>query len=253
MTERWFQRLRDGEAASLRLYCFPFAGASHTVYRHWRALLPADIDLALVKLPARGARFNEPPAASIDALARNIADAIANEAPHRVALFGHSMGALLAFETARRLCRIGTAPALLAVSGRSAPATPPRPAVSTLDEPRFIERLRSMQGLPAQVLARPEWLSFFLPIIRADFALCESHRYQPAAALPCPLLVFGGRDDANVPLHTLAAWQNETSAGCRIHELPGHHFFLFEHEARLLSLISHAALHRHRDPVPLLS
>lgn len=236
----WFSLLPGKAPATLRLYCFPYAGAGHTVFQHWRAQLAADIELALIKLPGRGARFCEPQAASLDALAGALAQEIedAEEGPEQFAFFGHSMGALLAFETARALQTRGLAPSALLVSARTAPSAHGwRERLSDLPDAAFLEHIRSMNGLPQEVLDNPEWLALFLPIIRADFALCENYRYRPGLPLACPIAVLAGRDDANVPLPLLDAWAGETRAGCQTRLFAGGHFYLFEREAELLGLI----------------
>ncbi|MDP3846045.1 MAG: alpha/beta fold hydrolase [Pseudomonas sp.] len=236
----WFSLLPGKAPAVLRLYCFPYAGAGHTVFQHWRAWLAEDIELALIKLPGRGARFCEPQAASLDELACALAQAIENadEAPEHFAFFGHSMGALLAFETARALQKRGWSPSALLVSARTAPSAHGwRERLSDLPDAAFLEHIRSMNGLPQEVLDNPEWLALFLPIIRADFALCENYRYRPGLPLTCPIEVLAGRDDASVPLPLLEGWAGETRAGCTTRIFPGGHFYLFEREKQLLALI----------------
>lgn len=249
----WFSVLSKGKtAAALRLYCFPYAGAGHTVFQHWRALLADEIELALIKLPGRGARFSEPHAESLDELAQALAQSIAEttDGPEHFSFFGHSMGALLAFETARALQKRGLSPRALLVSARTAPVAHGwRERLSDLPDAAFLEVIRSMNGLPQEVLDNPEWLALFLPIIRADFALCENYRYRSGLPLACPIQVVAGRDDASVPLALLDGWAGETLAGCQSRLFAGGHFYLFEHEAELLELMQHQLYpprkHRH--------
>ncbi|MEO4048122.1 alpha/beta fold hydrolase [Pseudomonas sp. CAU 1711] len=229
-----------GGAARLRLYCFPYAGAGHTVYQHWCDRLGEGVEVALVKLPGRGARFNEPRAESLAELAEALAQAIAGgqSATQPFALFGHSMGALLAFETARALRGRGLAPSALLVSARTAPAAHGwRERVCDLPAAQFLEVIRGMNGLPQEVLDNPEWLDLFLPIIRDDFALCEDYRYSAAPPLSCPIHVLAGQADAGVPVPLLAGWTEETTGDCRTWLFPGGHFYLFEQEAELLGLL----------------
>lgn len=240
ITSPWFSVVPSRQGpAELRLYCFPYAGAGHTVYQHWQGKLPGPIELALVKLPGRGARFTEPPAASLLELAQAIADAILRDEAQAFVFFGHSMGALLAFETARLLQERGLSPTALLVSARTAPSAHGwRERFSDLPDTEFLALIRSMNGLPQEVLANPEWLDLFLPIIRADFALCEDYRYRPGPPLDCPIQVLAGREDASVPLSLLAGWAQETRAACQTHLFPGGHFYLFEQEAEFLGLLS---------------
>lgn len=237
----WFSVVPAGASSpALRLYCFPYAGAGHTVFQHWRTRLADDIELALVKLPGRGGRFGEPQARSLAELADCLAAEIARAsgAGRPFALFGHSMGALLAFETARALRRFGLSPAHLLVSGRTAPAAHGwRERLSDLPDAAFLEVIRGMNGLPQELLDNGEWLELFLPIIRADFALCEDHRYRQEAPLDCPIDVLAGRNDASVPLPLLDGWSEETRRGCRTRLFPGGHFFLFERQAEFLAVL----------------
>jgi len=237
----WFSVLPRGDApATLRLYCFPYAGAAYLAFQHWRAHLSGDIELALIRLPGRGARFYEPQAASLEALAETLANAIADAqgGPEHFALFGHSMGALLAFETARALSKRGLSPRALLVCARTAPVAHGwRERISELSDAAFLEAIRSTNGLPKGVLDSPEWLELFLPIIRADFALCENYHYRPGLPLACPISVLAGQDDASVPPSLLKGWAGETRAGCQTWLFPGGHFCGFGREAELLGLL----------------
>lgn len=237
----WFSLpMPRGGSARLRLYCFPYAGAGHTVYQHWCDRLGDGVELALVKLPGRGARFNEPHAQSLAELADALAQAIAAAQPISLpfAFFGHSMGALLAFETARKLRQRGLEPGALLASARTAPAAHGwRERVSDLPPAQFLEVIRGMNGLPQEVLDNAEWLDLFLPIIRDDFALCENYRYRAAPPLSCPIHVLAGQSDASVPLPLLAGWAEETMGVCQTRLFPGGHFYLFEQQDELLGLL----------------
>ncbi len=252
-------------AHKVRLYCFPYAGAGHTVFHGWRGALPDHIELAPVRLPGRGARIAEPHGTSIEALADALAHAIAlaiDEAPH-FALFGHSMGALLAFETARRLQTLHRqTPQTLIVSGRGAPSLPStRPPFSTLPDGEFADVIAAMGGMPAEIRETPEALAFFLPVLRADIALCEAWRYRPAASLSCPIAVLGGADDLHAPPASLAAWRNETHRDCTHHLFAGGHFFLRDHADAMLKTVercldprsAHADVGAPRGSIPLPS
>lgn len=239
MSQHWFSVLPGSRAPLCRLYCLPYAGAGHTAYRHWRPLLSDQLELALAKLPGRGDRYKDPRPASIAELADQIADAIASQGPHRFALFGHSMGALTAFEVARRLVqRHGLAPEALFVSGRRAPTAPGSLSkVLQLDDDGFLAHVRAMGGFPDELLAHEEAVAFFLPIIRADFVWVDQHRHQPGPPLPCPIAVFGGTNDGSAPVELLAGWSQETNAGCSTELYEGGHFFLFPHQQAVLARV----------------
>lgn len=243
---RWFSVL-PGENCppALRLYCFPHAGAGHTVFQHWRAELTASIELALIRLPGRGARFNEPRANSLSELAEVLAGEIALASAGAVpfAFFGHSMGALLAFETARKLARRNLAPTMLLASARTAPAAHGwRERIAQLAPAEFLKVIRDMNGMPRELLDNPEWVELFLPIIRDDFALCEDYRYHVEPPLKCPIHVLAGESDASVPLPLLESWAQESLGGCHTWLFRGGHFYLFEQEAELLALMQRLLL-----------
>ncbi|MCW7537073.1 alpha/beta fold hydrolase [Aquabacterium sp. A7-Y] len=239
MQHRWFSLLGGARAPQVRLYCLPYAGAGHTIFRPWGALVSDALELALVKLPGRGERYREPRPATLAGLADSIADAIAAEAPHRFALFGHSMGALMAFEVARRLSHdLGRPPEALFVSGRRAPGSPASLApLLQLDDAGFLRHVHAMGGFPDELLANQDAVDYFLPILRADFAWCEQHRDRPRPPLPCPIVVYGGRDDSTAPPALLQGWAGQSSAGCRIELYDGGHFFLFPQQDGLLRSI----------------
>src|SRR5262249_19831262 len=152
------------------------------------------------------------------------------------AFFGHSMGALVSFELAQSLRRShGLQPVCMFVSGRPAPHLPDRePAAHALPEPEFVERLRKMGGTPEEVLEHAELRELILPILRADFAVCETYTYDPADPLDCPISAFGGLEDPDVSRDDLDAWREHTRCSFQRRMFPGNHFFI--HAAQQLVL-----------------
>ncbi len=234
----------------LRLFCLPYSGASAMVYARWRRKLPAWLDVHPLELPGRGARSAQPFATDAIELARRLAMEIRADLQRPYALFGHSLGGLLAFETAHALREMGVpAPLALFASGTSAPA---RRDFSDYAEPKsdpeLIERLRSLRGTSEEVLANPELLSFALPILRADFLLCGGYRYSPRAPLRLPIHVLGGKQD-DVSIEDLLAWQDETLGAFSLDMFEGHHFFIHDCEREvLLAVEEHARLHLYGPP-----
>lgn len=230
-----------------RLFCLPYSGASAMVYLRWRRALPSWLSVQPLELPGRGARRDEPFATDIETLAHALTDRIGDAVRTRYALFGHSMGALLAYELARDIAARGLPPpAMLFVSGAEAPSC--RDADKHAHERSdhdLLALLRQLGGTSDAALHSAELMDMVLPVLRADLLLCARYRPPPRAPLPCPLHVFGGRDDAPT-LASLQAWRHETRAAFAIDIFDGHHFFIHQHEARLLKCIEAALLSESR-------
>ncbi len=158
------------------------------------------------------------------------------------ALFGHSMGGLLAFELARALSRLQVPePRFVWISGAGHPASERlRPPIHALPQPAFFREMQRLNGTADEILAHQELLDLLEPMLRADFELCETHRHAPAAPLSAPLIVSGGDADAYVPLSHLDAWQAETTSGCEIRVFPGDHFYLHQADSPMLPALRSA-------------
>lgn len=237
----WLVFPRENRAARLRLFCFPYAGGTALTYRHWPGALPAGVEVCAVQLPGRGNRFHEPPYGDLRRLVEAAAPALAPFLDGPFAFFGHSMGALIAFELARHLRReFGLQPAHLFVSGRRAPQLDRDETVTyNLPEAGFIDSLRDLNGTPPEVLEHRELMQLMVPLLRADFAVCQTYSYTPEPPLGCPLTAFGGLSDREVSREQLGAWREQTSAAFAMRLLPGDHFFLNSAQATLLDLLSH--------------
>lgn len=224
----------------VRLYCFPYSGAGASAYRRWGESLPAGVEVVPVELPGRETRFGEPPfdrmGPLVEALGRELP--IPEGAPF--ALFGHSLGALVAFELARRVRRSsGALPVHLFVSACRAPHLPRRhPAVYDLPEPAFRDALRAIGGTPGEILENEELMEIVGPVIRADYAVCDTYRYVPDEPLDCPLSAFGALDDPIVAPSELEGWKEHTRGPFRLRLLPGGHLFLREQRNLILRALT---------------
>jgi surfactin synthase thioesterase subunit len=208
-------------------------------YRSWADDLGDDVEVHPVRLPGRESRFLEPAFDQIEPLVDALVEALDAHLAAPYALFGHSMGALVAFELARAVRRrSGPAPAHLFLSGRSAPRHPdPAREVHLLPESEFTEYLRMLNGTPEAVLADPGMREVFFPTLRADFAVCARYRYREERPLDVPITVFGGSRDYERAPELLEEWKRETSASFALHMLPGDHFFVRTAKPQLLSLL----------------
>jgi medium-chain acyl-[acyl-carrier-protein] hydrolase len=204
---------------------------------HWPKLLPPDVEVWAVSLPGRGARFQERPFSRLRDLLDALLPVLLPELQEPFAFFGHSMGALIAFETARRLCGMGAAlPSQLVVSARPAPRFAARRApIHELADEEFIEELRRFGGTPAEAMENDELMKLVLPVVRADFALVETYFYAKASPLPVPIWAFGGAEDERIPRELLAGWKEETCADFALELFPGGHFYLDSGQPALLA------------------
>ncbi|WP_199811536.1 thioesterase II family protein [Streptomyces sp. NRRL S-340] len=241
----WFDRRFRSATATHSLYCFPFAGGSATYYADWAPHCASPIELVPVQLPGRGGRMTEPSAKDLVQLAEEIADTIAAE-PTRTLLYGHSMGAMLAFEVSRRLQTLNRPVRHLFVSGRPAPTiVRPVAPVSPLPRAEFIQMLRDYGAADQTVFEHDELLDLLLPMIRADFAMIENYRYHEGPRLSCPISAWCGDADPEVPPTAMRGWGDQTSGEFTLSVLRGGHFFLNEHRAEIMRAV-HGAIRRVR-------
>jgi medium-chain acyl-[acyl-carrier-protein] hydrolase len=232
----WIARPPAQGTARLRLYCFPYAGGGTQIYRRYAQLLPPGIEVCMVQLPGRERRFSEPASTSVDKLVRALLPVMRAETDLPWAFFGHSLGALIAYELARALRADGLPlPRHLFVSAHGAPHLPDtHPPIHNLPDDEFIEELKELNGTPAEVFEEQELVDLMLPLIRADFTAAETYEYEPQPPLDCPITVFGGSDDPLVSEDELTPWQEHTVLDCTCHSFEGDHFFIHTAEEAVM-------------------
>lgn len=228
MDSQWLSRPQANPDAELRLVCVPYAGGAASVYRPWCRAVPNTVEVCAVELPGRGSRMQEAAFTSLTPLVRELTVAVEPILDRPFALFGHSMGGLIAFELARSLRRRGwPMPRHLFVSAVAAPGTPPRRMLlHQATDPEIVSRLRALNGTPRELLDNNDLMALMVPVIRADFSVLETYAYQPEPPLETPITVFGGAFDPIVKPPTLTGWRDHSSAGVRFRFFPGDHFFL---------------------------
>jgi medium-chain acyl-[acyl-carrier-protein] hydrolase len=237
-TEEVWLREMPGSAGRLRLVCFPHAGAGTSAYRGWAERLAPAVRVSAVRLPGREDRIREPRYRRIEPLLDALLPVLEGALRGPFAFFGHSMGALIAYEAARRL-RTGSAarPVHLFLSGLAAPQMPDRRVhIARLPEDDFISAVRRLNGFPASVARNPDLMRLFAPALRDDIGLCESHVHAPGPPLGCPISVFGGTQD-DIWQSDLKQWRVQTSATFRMRMLPGDHLFVIAQRERVTQAI----------------
>jgi medium-chain acyl-[acyl-carrier-protein] hydrolase len=217
--------------SSVRLICLPHAGAGASSYRAWAADLPSGLAGCPVQLPGRERRRNDP-------LLHSAADVVGQLAPDIIsmilppyAVFGHSTGALCAFELCREIRRLGgPAPSHLFVAGRRAPQLPmTRTELASLPAGELAAVLRRLGGTPEDVLTNPSILTLIQPMLVADFAVNEAYAYYAEPRLEIPITAFAGVSDAGAGPDEMAGWQQQTTDAWRMVVLDGGHFAIFDH------------------------
>src|SRR5271165_1092250 len=224
---------------SFRLFCFPYAGAGAAFFRQWPDHFPSDIEMCVPCLPGRDARIDEPPASDMAPLVSSLAREMLRSLDVPYALFGHSMGAFIAFDLAHALSDFGHPPAHLFVSAQRGPGLPypERPTFTLPDDDFLAAILARYESIPEPVLENNDLRRVLLRTLRADFTLVEDYHHRATARLACPITAFGGADDKQITREQLEAWSAETTSRFQLHLLPGGHFFVNSSREEMLAVI----------------
>ncbi len=237
---KWFPTAADAKPGQVRLFCFPHAGGGALVYRAWRNELPDRFSVTPAQAPGREARIAEPPIDDIAALIESLTEELRHWLDLPFVFFGHSMGAVVAFELARSLRRNALAlPIALFASGARAPqfrehyTPPPEPG-----DAEFIAELRRLEGFPAEILDNPEAMRLLLPALRADARLYRNYVYRPEPPFDFPIFAYGGLEDPNVRREHVEAWRQQTTGAFHLRGFRGGHFFLQRRRSEFLRELS---------------
>ncbi len=236
----WFQVLQPLDKPKARLFCVPYAGGSATAFATWQNNLPDGIEVVGIQLPGRGARMAETNLSSLENIVSELLTAITpyiDECDYFI--YGHSMGARVAYELTVGLNKQSAVlPKELFVSGARGPRIPSRKAaIHPLPHDEFIKEIEALNGTPKALLENKDLMELALPILRADFKVCETWKHEVAQVLDIPLRALGGLDDPGVQLPDLDAWKECTSGVFKRHVFPGDHFFINPQQDKMLALM----------------
>ncbi|MBE2197923.1 MAG: thioesterase [Anaerolinea sp.] len=237
----WCTYVKENKHAKVKLFCFHHAGGRAMLFRDWQTMSRPEIQIIPVELPGRGSRLREDFFVQLQPLVSQLADTLQPFNDKPFAFFGHSMGALISFELARYLrYKNRNMPAHIFISAHRAPHLPQtHEPYYKLPENIFLKKLQEISGTPSEVLDNPEFLELLLPIIRADFEICDTYHYHQERPLNCPITVFGGKQDPVVSASLLPQWEIHTANKFEFYAFHGHHFYIHQAQQLIVEIIGH--------------
>jgi len=222
-----------------RLVCFPHAGGSASFFLPFSRSLADILEVAAVQYPGRQERGREPCFGSMTDLAEQVFAVLKPLTDRPLALFGHSMGAIAAFEVARRLeDETDIGPVALFVSGRRAPSQYKAEYVHQQDDDGIVTEIKTLSGTDTRVLDNKEILQMVLPAIRSDYKAIETYHYRDGPKLHCPIHALVGDTDPRTTVEEVAAWGNHTTEQFTLSVFSGGHFYLTEHQADIAKAVT---------------
>jgi pyochelin biosynthesis protein PchC len=237
--DAWIRRFHHTPEHAATLVCFPHAGGAATYFRSLAEALRPDVAVLGVQYPGRQDRLHEPCLTTVAGIADEAFRTLEPLMDRPTAFLGHSMGAIVAFEVATRMKRLGRSPLALFVSGRPAPSVHRDGAVHLLDDTDLVEHLRRTNGTDGRLLADETVLQMILPSVRGDYTAIETYEYRAGPKLECPVTALYGDEDDAVTAEEIQAWADHTTDRFTARSFPGGHFYLADHPHGVADLIAH--------------
>lgn len=238
LNSRWIVQINASETTSIRLLCFAYAGGGVSAYARWMSELPSNVELCIVHLPGRESRLNEP-SVPLEVVVSSVVNEFVNLRSMPTIFFAHSMGNVIALEVARALRRLGKVNLLHYIaSGLRAPQSLEHRLTKklyALSDAEFVQEIQYRYGgIPKAILDDPDYLSLFVPALRADIGLLESYKYQNDLPLSCDLTIFSGTQDATASQADMLDWRTQASGRFQSKVFSGGHFFIHSERAQVL-------------------
>ncbi len=248
---RWVRPYRLSPMPRWRLVCFAHAGGSASFFRDWATALPDEIDLLAVQYPGREDRFGEPCLTCMDSLADAASEALRSYADRPLALFGHSLGAVVAYEVAARLEQQAVAIGHLFVSAHPAPQRQRGGQLHCGPDQALLDDVQRLAGRPNPLLADPDLRGMFLPSLRNDYRIVETYGRATPQPLDTRVTVLFPEQDPEVDLGEALAWQAATHQPLQLQRWGGEHFYLVEQRQAVLDALAATLLERRPRPAPV--
>ncbi|CVI64911.1 Linear gramicidin dehydrogenase LgrE [Clostridiales bacterium CHKCI001] len=229
------EKIHNGDKV---LFCFPFAGGGAAAFNSWVTFFATDTVVCTIQLPGREERIMEKPYTDMRILVEDLYKLIHQYDNHQLYFFGHSMGAKIAYEVAKKLESEGKTLEHLIVSGSRVPHLPEQNPIYHLNDEEFEQGIARFDGTPQEILENKELMSFFLPMLRADFIMDETYYTQKIEKLSCPITALGGTFDKEADEHAVLQWKEYALKNFQAYFFEGGHFFIREKEQEVLKKIA---------------
>lgn len=230
--------------SAIQLFCLPYAGGASMIYKKWERYLPDEIELIAVELAGRGRRSNEPLYKNVNEAVDDVYEIIASRiiSGRTYGIFGHSLGAMLAYEVAQKIVMNDLPkPLHMFFSGRGTPhlRSKREKVYHLMSDEEFQHQILNLGGTPKEFFEHPELLDYMLPVLRSDFKLSETAPLNTEInPFDCEISVFVGKEEDEIEAENVHGWMLHTTKTCTVSYFNGGHFFINDEVESLLEIIS---------------